>query len=40
MTYGGDHDPLDILVLSSVEIEVLALVDAKVIGVMIMIDQG
>ena len=40
MTYGGDHDPLDILVLCSVDLEVLSLVDAKVIGVMRMIDQG
>lgn len=40
MTYGGDHDPLDILVISSISIEILALVDAKVIGNMRMIDQG
>lgn len=40
MTYGGDFDPLDILVICSVEIEVMALVDAKVIGVMRMSDQG
>lgn len=40
MTYGDDHDPLDILVLCSVELEILSLVDAKVIGVMRMKDQG
>lgn len=39
-TYAGDGDPLDILVLSQVDIEPLALVDAKVIGVMRMIDKG
>lgn len=40
MTYGDDKDPLDILVLCSVELEILSLVDAKVIGVMRMKDQG
>lgn len=40
MTYGDDHDPLDILVICSVELEILSLVDAKVIGVMRMTDQG
>lgn len=40
MTYGDDHDPLDILVICSVELEVMSLVDAKVIGVMRMVDQG
>lgn len=40
MTYGDDHDPLDILVLCCVELEILSLVDAKVIGVMRMKDQG
>ena len=40
MTYGDDKDPLDILVLCSVELEILSLVDAKVIGVMRMLDQG
>lgn len=39
-TYGGDHDPLDILVISSVSIQPLCLVQAKVIGVMQMIDGG
>lgn len=39
-TLGEDHDPLDILVLSQVELEPLCLVRAKVIGVMRMIDSG
>ncbi|PJZ56928.1 inorganic diphosphatase [Leptospira barantonii] len=39
-SYCGDHDPLDILVLSQVELEPLCLVKAKVIGVMRMLDSG
>lgn len=39
-TYGDDKDPLDILVLSSLSIQPLCLVNAKVIGVMQMVDQG
>lgn len=39
-TYGDDKDPLDILVISSVSIQALCLVQAKVIGVMQMIDGG
>lgn len=39
-TYGDDKDPLDILVLSSLEIVPMCLVTAKVIGVMQMIDGG
>jgi inorganic pyrophosphatase len=39
-TYGDDRDPLDILVLSSLSIQPMCLVTAKVIGVMQMIDQG
>ncbi len=39
-TYGDDHDPLDILVLSQVEVVPLCLVPAKIIGVMRMIDNG
>ena len=39
-TYGGDKDPLDILVLSSINIQPLCIVEAKVIGVMQMIDAG
>ena len=39
-SYGGDKDPLDILVISSLSIQPLCLVQAKVIGVMQMIDGG
>ncbi len=39
-TYGEDRDPLDILVLSQVDMVPLCLVRAKVIGVMRMIDNG
>jgi inorganic pyrophosphatase len=39
-TYGDDHDPLDILVLCQEQIVPLCLVEAKVIGVMRMLDQG
>lgn len=39
-TYGEDHDPLDILVLSQTEIQPLCLLEAKVIGVMSMLDSG
>lgn len=39
-TYGDDKDPLDILVLSSINIQPLCIVEAKVIGVMQMIDNG
>ena len=39
-TYCDDNDPLDILVLSQVDIQPLCLVNAKVIGVMRMIDNG
>ena len=39
-TLGKDNDPLDILVISSVSIQPLCLVQAKVIGVMQMIDSG
>jgi inorganic pyrophosphatase len=39
-TYCDDGDPLDILVISHVEIVPMCLVDAKVIGVMRMLDQG
>ena len=38
-TYCDDKDPLDILVLSSVDIVPMCLVEAKVIGVMQMVDQ-
>jgi inorganic pyrophosphatase len=39
-TLGDDHDPLDILVMSQIDIEPLCIVRAKVIGVMRMIDSG
>lgn len=39
-TYCDDGDPLDILVLSQIEIQPLTLVKAKIIGVMRMLDQG
>ncbi len=39
-TYCDDKDPLDILVFTSIEIPKMCLIDAKVIGVMRMIDQG
>lgn len=39
-TLGEDHDPLDILVLSQLEIQPLCIVNAKVIGVMRMIDNN
>lgn len=39
-TYAGDFDPLDILVLSQIEIEPLCIVEAKVIGVLRMNDNN
>lgn len=39
-TLGEDHDPLDILVLSQINIEPLCIVRAKVIGVMRMLDNN
>jgi len=39
-TYCDDGDPLDILVLSQVKIDPLCLVNARVIGVMHMVDGG
>jgi inorganic pyrophosphatase len=38
-TYGEDNDPLDILVLSEIDVQPLCIVEAKVIGVMRMIDN-
>jgi len=38
-TLGEDHDPLDILVLSQIDIQPLCIVKAKVIGVMRMVDN-
>lgn len=39
-SYGGDKDPLDILVITSLPVQPLTLMEAKVIGVMQMVDQG
>lgn len=39
-TYCDDGDPLDILVLSQIKIDPLCLVNARVIGVMHMVDGG
>lgn len=39
-TLGDDKDPLDILVLSSVQVQPLCLMEARIIGVMQMIDNG
>ena len=39
-TYCDDNDPLDILVISSIDLPTMCLIDAKVIGVMRMVDQG
>jgi inorganic pyrophosphatase len=39
-TLGEDHDPLDIVVLTQVEVVPRCLISSKVIGVMRMIDRG
>ncbi len=39
-TYGGDKDPLDILVITSVPVQAMCIVQAKVLGVMQMVDNG
>jgi|SRR5690606_11779347 inorganic pyrophosphatase len=39
-TYGHDKDPLDILVITSLPVQPMCLMQAKVIGVMPMIDSG
>lgn len=39
-SYCDDQDPLDIVVLSQIEMQPLCLVDAKVIGAMRMLDAG
>lgn len=39
-SYCDDHDPLDILVLSQVECVPMCIIEAKVIGVMQMVDGG
>ena len=39
-TYGDDKDPLDILVITTLPVQALCLMEAKVVGVMQMIDSG
>lgn len=39
-TFGEDHDPLDIVVLTQVEVVPRCLISSKVVGVMRMIDRG
>lgn len=39
-TYGEDNDPLDILVLSQIDVSPMCLISAKVIGVLHMVDSG
>jgi inorganic pyrophosphatase len=39
-TYGADRDPLDILVITSLPVQPLTLMEAKIIGVMQMVDSG
>src|ERR1700679_2804747 len=39
-TYCDDNDPLDILVLCSIDVFPMSLIEAKVIGVMHMVDNG
>ena len=39
-TYCDDNDPLDILVLSQIDMQPMCLVEAKIIGVMRMLDRG
>ncbi|HEY9258506.1 inorganic diphosphatase [Chitinophaga sp.] len=39
-SYCDDHDPLDILILSQIECVPMCIIEAKVIGVMQMIDGG
>ncbi len=39
-TYGDDKDPLDILVITSLPVVPMCLMEAKVVGVMQMIDSG
>lgn len=39
-TYCDDHDPLDILILTQIDVVPLCIVPAKIIGVMRMLDNG
>lgn len=38
-TYADDHDPLDVLVICSIDVYPMCIIEAKVIGVMEMIDS-
>jgi inorganic pyrophosphatase len=39
-TFGGDKDPLDILVITTLPVQAMCLMEAKVVGVMQMVDSG
>jgi inorganic pyrophosphatase len=39
-SFCDDHDPLDILILSQIDVVPMCIVEAKVIGVMRMLDNG
>lgn len=39
-TLGEDNDPLDIIVISQIDVDPMCIVEAKVIGVLRMIDNG
>lgn len=39
-TFGGDRDPLDILVITTLPVQAMCLMEAKVVGVMQMVDSG
>lgn len=39
-TLGDDNDPLDIIVISQIDVDPMCIVEAKVIGVLRMIDNG
>ena len=39
-TYGDDKDPLDILVITTLPVQAMCLMEAKVVGVMQMVDSG
>lgn len=39
-TFATDHDPLDILVICSIDVDPLCIIESKVIGVMRMIDNN
>jgi inorganic pyrophosphatase len=39
-TYGDDKDPLDILVITTLPVQAMCIMEAKVVGVMQMVDSG